>query len=381
VTIRDNAANDANVVASRRMPNTVDAMMSIGSERSAAWAGRRVVVTGHTGFKGAWLSLWLWRMGAEVWGFSDGVPSTPAHTELIGLDQLIDDRRGNISDPDAVSDLIAEVRPDVVFHLAAQSLVRPSYVDPAETFQTNVMGAVRVLDASIRSEVPAVIVAATDKCYENREWGWGYREDDPLGGHDPYSASKGAAEIVVNSFRRSFPGATKIASIRAGNVVGPGDWSVDRLIPDAVRAATSGTELTVRNPGSTRPWQDVLDCLAGYLRAGELLLNGEAVDRAWNIGPAAWEVESVGDVVARFAAGWGAGFQWRVQPDDGPHEAGLLALDPTDARRHLGWAPIRTVEESIDTLVAWHRAVAGGSDPRRCSLDVLDAYAERTPLA
>lgn len=356
--------------------------MPTGSERSASWDGRRVLVTGHTGFKGAWLSLWLWRMGARVVGFSDTVPSEPAHGELIGLGELIDDRRGDVADGGPIGSLIDEFRPDAIFHLAAQSLVRPSYFDPASTFRTNVMGAVRVLDAALAAGVPAVVIAATDKCYENREWGWGYREDDPLGGHDPYSASKGAAEIVVNSYRRSFPGVTKIASIRAGNVIGPGDWSVDRLIPDAVRAATSGSEMIVRNPSATRPWQDVLDCLAGYLRVGQLLLDGESVDRPWNIGPSPWEVAAVGDVVARFGEAWGDEFRWRVEPDGGPHEAGLLALDPTDARRTLGWAPVRSIDESIDTLATWHRHVARGgsvSEARDRSLDVLDRYAERSP--
>jgi len=335
------------------------------------WSGRRVLVTGHTGFKGSWLALWLHQLGARVTGLSDEVPSVPSHFDAVDLGDLVTDRRGDVRDPAVVDAAVAESRPDVVLHLAAQSLVRRSYAQPAETFATNVGGTVNVLDAARRHEVPAVVVATTDKCYENREWPWGYREGDPLGGHDPYSASKAAAEVVIGSYRASFPGTARIASIRAGNVIGPGDWSEDRLIPDAVRAATSGGELVVRNPGSTRPWQDVLDCLSGYLVAAEGLLSDRPVDRAWNIGPAPWEALSVGDVVGRFAAAWGEGFRWRIQPDGGPHEARLLALDATLARTELGWRPVRTVEETVQRLVDWHRLVHDGGDARAASLAEL----------
>lgn len=338
------------------------------------WLGRRVLITGHTGFKGSWLSLWLARSGAEVTGLSLGVPTVPSHFELIRLADLIDDRRGDVRDYESVANLCSRLRPQVVFHFAAQSLVRRSYEDPLKTFSTNILGTANVLQAARASDAEAVVVATSDKCYENNEWRWGYREGDPLGGHDPYSASKAAAELVVGAYRRSYPGPTAIASVRAGNVIGPGDWSADRLVPDALRAAISGHQLEVRNPGSTRPWQDVLDSLAGYVRVAERLLEGHPDPGAWNIGPPPWETASVRTLIEHLAQIWPGGFSWSATEEAGPHEAHTLGLDATLARQELGWLPRRTLEQTLAAIADWHHGAHTGRDPRQLSETLLVEY-------
>nr|WP_239016854.1 CDP-glucose 4,6-dehydratase [Sphingomonas ginkgonis] len=346
--------------------------------RSSIWQGRRVLVTGHTGFKGGWLSLWLHQLGAEVSGFSLPAPTEPSFFEQTRLAELIDHRVGDVRDPAAVAAVIAEVRPEIVFHLAAQPLVRYSYDHPVETYAINVMGTVHVLEACRHQDsVKAVVCVTTDKCYENREWVWPYRESDPMGGHDPYSSSKGAAELVISAYRRSYSGGPRIASVRAGNVIGGGDWALDRLVPDLVRAFIAGERPLIRNPRSVRPWQHVLEALSGYLRIGERLLDGDdTAATAWNFGPSDDDAQPVGWIVETMLAGWGAQ-GWDRPGGEQPHEAVLLRLDCSKARAELGWRPALRLEEALGKVIEWHRGVADGGDARDISIRQLADYAAR----
>lgn len=346
---------------------------------AAAWRGRRVLVTGHTGFKGAWLSLWLAELGAEVTGLALAPPTDPSLFVAARVAELVDHHEGDIRDAALVARVVAEARPDVVFHLAAQPLVRLSYREPVETFATNVMGTVHVLEAvRAAAGVGAVVCVTSDKAYENREWVWPYRESDPMGGHDPYSASKGAAELAIAAYRRSFfsAGETRIASVRAGNVIGGGDWAADRLLPDLVRALEADQPPAIRSPGAVRPWQHVLEALGGYLLIAERLLAGTG-DEAWNFGPAEDDTRPVGWIVERFAALWGKPAGWAPMPGNHPHEAALLKLDTTKARAQLGWRPAMRLEEALASVVEWHRAVAGGADARAVTLAQIAGHAAR----
>lgn len=321
-----------------------------------SFSGRRVLVTGHTGFKGSWLSLWLTRLGAEVTGYSDSVPGDPSHFGL--LDLQVDDRRGNVCDTEALDAAIAATRPEIIFHFAAQALVRKAYTDPLQTYRTNVVGTLAVLEAARRNRVRAAVVATTDKVYRNDESGRRYREEDELGGLDPYSASKSCAEILVRSYRESNrgEGAMGIATVRAGNVIGGGDWAEDRLIPDLVRAAFSGRPAVIRNPESTRPWQHVIDVLAGYLMIGALLLDGDgAAADAWNLGPLSDASIRVADIVEAVRRQL-PGLEVEMRPDDsGRHESGLLQLDSSKAINRLGWRP-RWECEMLDRTIDWYGA-------------------------
>ena len=323
------------------------------------WRGRRVLLTGHTGFKGGWLAVWLLDMGAIVTGLALPPSTTPSLFALCGLEHRLASTTADIRDHEAVRQAFADCRPEIVFHLAAQSLVRRSYREPIETFGTNVMGTVHVLEAARHtSSARAIVVVTSDKCYENREMLWGYRESDPLGGRDPYSASKGCAELVVAAYERSFfsdlPCA--IATVRAGNVIGGGDWSEDRLIPDAIRALRTGAPLALRNPSSVRPWQHVLEPLAGYLAlAARLHEQGAIWSGPWNFGPRdedATDTRTVVDLVIRH---WGSGSWDHVQSPGAPHESRQLRLDCSKVRALLGWSPILTLEEAIGLTVAWYR--------------------------
>ena len=341
----------------------------------AAWARRRVFLTGHTGFKGSWLRAWLQRMGAEVTGFSLAAEAGSLG-EALGHQTA---ELGDIRDAPALQAAMQAAAPSVVLHLAAQALVRRSYAAPLETFATNVMGTAHVLEA-VRAtpSVQAVLVVTTDKCYENHEWDWPYRENDALGGHDPYSASKAGAELVAASWRRSFlaKAGIGVASARAGNVVGGGDWSEDRLVPDCIRAFAAKDTAHLRNPHATRPWQHVLDPLCGYLVLAERLLASDTVAEAWNFGPGMDDVRPVAEVVSMLAKAWGNGAGWTVDGGAQPHEAGLLAVDAAKARARLGWRPRLPLPVGLRMTARWYRRVLEGADPRQLIHEDIATYLE-----
>ena len=346
---------------------------------NSPWAGRRVLVTGHTGFKGSWLSLWLHAMGARVSGLALPPPTAPSLFEAARIAPLIRHHEGDVRDLATVRAVVEAERPQIIFHLAAQPLVRLSYEQPVETYATNVMGTVHVLEAARQVPgVAAVVCVTSDKCYENREWIWPYRETDPMGGHDPYSSSKGAAELVVAAWRRSYgeAGGPAIASVRAGNVIGGGDWAADRLLPDLVRAFEAGVAPIIRAPDAVRPWQHVLEALGGYLMIGEQLLAGDRrFADGWNFGPSEEDARPVGWIVERMRAAWG-GDTRSVKADLGPrpHEAGLLRLDCAKARGALGWRPALRLEAALDWIVGWHQAVGSGADARTITLAQIADY-------
>lgn len=341
------------------------------------WRGRSVLITGHTGFKGSWLAHWLLSRGAEVHGLALAPDTSPALFDQLGLAARLDHALGDIRNEAVVRRRVAEVQPDVVFHLAAQPLVRRSYREPVATFATNVMGTAHLLDAvrELAREV-ALVVVTTDKVYENDEREHAYRETDRLGGHDPYSASKAACELVAESYRKSFfgDGRVRLATARAGNVIGGGDWAEDRLIPDLVRAAISGTPLVVRNPDAVRPWQHVLDPLAGYIRLAEKLAQGApgATD-AFNFGPGATEQHRVREVLEVATGHWPC--SWQETSDPGaPHEAGQLTLATEKVKATLGWAPRWSFEHAVRHTIAWYRAVQEGADPVAVTTGQIEAF-------
>jgi CDP-glucose 4,6-dehydratase len=342
------------------------------------WQGRRALVTGHTGFKGGWLSLWLHSLGAKVSGFALPPPTDPSLYEVADVARGIDAVTGDVRDLAALERCVRQAKPEIVFHLAAQALVRPSYADPVETYATNVMGTVNLLEAVRRAgDVRVVVVITSDKCYENREWVWGYREDEPMGGHDPYSNSKGCAELVTAAFRRSFfqHSGPAIASARAGNVIGGGDWAVDRLIPDVIRAVSCGEPVLIRNPGAVRPWQHVLEPLSGYLLlAQRLWSDGARFAGGWNFGPADEDARPVRDVVDRITALWGDGARWVADERQHPHEAHYLKLDCSKARQLLDWRPRLRLADALQWTVEWYRSKKTGADMRNLCLSQIAAY-------
>lgn len=325
---------------------------------AARYQGRRVLLTGHTGFKGSWLAAWLLELGADVVGFSlpREVDGEACHWDALGLS--VTDLRGDIRHAAEVQRIVAEHRPEIVFHLAAQSLVRSSYRQPLESWTSNVLGTANVLEACrLSPHIAAVVVVTTDKVYANREWPWGYRECDELAGHDPYSASKAATELLCDSYRKSFwqESGPLLATARAGNVIGGGDWAEDRLIPDLVRAVQAGQVLQIRSPSSTRPWQHVLECLSGYLLLGQRLLEGDRTcATAWNFGPATEANRSVAEMLEALRAHWPA-LSWHGHAGDGLHEARLLYLDSAKARSRLGWVPVWPLATALEMTADWYR--------------------------
>ena len=342
------------------------------------WGDRRVLLTGHTGFKGGWLALWLQSLGSQVFGVSLPAPTNPS---LYAVAQVGRDMAGeaevDIRDAPALEGAVRGFEPEVIIHLAAQPLVRRSFAEPRQTFDTNVMGTVNLLEAA--RGVPglrSVVVVTSDKCYENRGWEWGYREDEPMGGHDPYSSSKAAAELVTAAYRRSFffeDASAAVASARAGNVIGGGDWGSERLIPDLVRAALDGTELRIRNQTAVRPWQHVLNPLGGYLLLAQALGASREHATGWNFGPPEDDARPVEWVVERMREKWDGRPQWR--PDEGPHphEAHYLKLDSSRARERLGWRPYVALDRALESIVDWYREYESGSDMRDVTLRQVEA--------
>ncbi|MBI3898541.1 MAG: CDP-glucose 4,6-dehydratase [Gammaproteobacteria bacterium] len=320
--------------------------------------GRKVLLTGHTGFKGSWLALWLTQLGAEVSGVALPPDTNPNHWDLLKLD--MPDHRLDIRDYSALESVVKNIQPEIVLHLAAQPLVRRSYREPLETWATNVMGTANLFEACRNAKsVRAIVAVTTDKCYENKEWDRGYNESDRLGGHDPYSASKAAAELVAASYRSAFfheAHSPLLATARAGNVIGGGDWSEDRLIPDLVRAIACGKPLEIRSPQATRPWQHVLESLSGYLLLGQGLLEGrKEFAQAWNFGPAPEDNRSVAEILARLKIHWPE-LDWKTTDRPQPHEAGLLYLDSSKAHTRLGWQPTWSLDDALTATAEWYRA-------------------------
>jgi CDP-glucose 4,6-dehydratase len=350
-----------------------------------AYRGRPVLVTGHTGFKGSWLCLWLRQLGARVTGLALPPEGQPSLFEVIGVEELVAHKVVDVRDPAAVRAAMAAAEPEIVFHLAAQSLVRRSYRDPLETYMTNVMGTAHVLDAvRYTPSVRAVVVVTSDKCYENREWDWGYREIDPMGGADPYSSSKGATELIVSGYRRSYfanEHGAQIGSVRAGNVIGGGDWSEDRLIPDIIRAAVRGEPVIIRNPSAVRPWQHVVEPLHGYLTLGGLLRDeGAGWAEGWNFGPELEAMVQVGRLAELVVGAWGADgprFQLGVH-DPQPYESQVLRLDLSKAAARLGWRPVLNLAETVALTVDWYKAHASRPSAMRAFTErQIEAYTTR----
>jgi CDP-glucose 4,6-dehydratase len=349
-----------------------------------AYRGRRVLVTGHTGFKGSWLAHWLSRLGAEVAGYSLYIPSQPANFEVLGLEQRIAHHVGDVCEYGALAAVFAGFRPEVVFHLAAQAIVRTSYDEPKRTFDTNLGGTVNLLEAlRATTSVRAAVIITSDKCYENVEWDWGYRETDRLGGKDPYSASKACAEIAISAYTRSFlaPAGKFIASTRAGNVIGGGDWAADRIVPDCMRAWAEGKPAELRSPHSTRPWQHVLEPIGGYLWLGSRLLAGDAraAGEAFNFGPQAQVNHPVSQLVAEMANHWpGTAAKIVASETQQKAEAGLLKLDCDKALARLAWRPALAFEEGVRLTAEWYtRYYSGRNDMKALTDTQIDFYAKR----
>lgn len=346
------------------------------------WKDKRVFLTGHTGFKGSWLSLWLQSLGATLRGLSLEPPTEPALFNVAHVATGMEHCIGDIRDFSTVKKQFDEFRPEIVLHMAAQPLVRRSYDQPIETYATNVMGTVHVLEAARHaSSVKAIVNVTTDKCYENHEWVWGYREDEPMGGHDPYSNSKGCAELVSSAYRKSFFRDSQIgmATARAGNVIGGGDWAKDRLVPDILRALQAGESILIRNPNAIRPWQHVLEPLSGYLLLAESLYEQDQLNaEGWNFGPRDEDARPVQWIVEHLCADWGNGASWALQRGSHPHEASFLKLDISKARQRLQWQPRWSLEVALQKIIEWHKAWLQGQDMRLFCLDQITQYGNVT---
>ncbi len=343
------------------------------------WTGKRVFVTGHTGFKGSWLCLWLQSLGAEVSGYALAPPTNPNLFGVAQVAQGMVSLLGDIRNLEQLQQAMTEFQPEIVIHMAAQSLVRLSYQNPVETYATNVMGTVNVLEAVRKTDaVKAVVMVTSDKCYENREWIWGYRENEPMGGYDPYSNSKGCAELVTSAYRQSFFGNNvAVASARAGNVIGGGDWATDRLVPDLVRSFSEERPVLIRNPHAIRPWQHVLEPLSGYLMlAQKLYEKGAEFAEGWNFGPREDDARPVQWIVEQFTGLWGEGATWTLDGAEHPHEAHYLKLDCSKAVSRLNWQPRWSLTDALEKISAWHKAHNSGLDMRKFTMSQIFAYQE-----
>jgi len=340
------------------------------------WRGKKVFITGHTGFKGSWLSLWLQEMGAIVKGYALDPITTPNLFTQGNVAQNMDSEIGDITDLNLITKSMTAFNPEVLIHMAAQPLVRLSYQEPVLTYATNVMGTVNVLEAARKcTNLKAIVSVTTDKCYENREWAWGYRENEPMGGHDPYSSSKGCAELVTAAYRKSFFNenrTTFLASARAGNVIGGGDWAEDRLIPDILRAFENNEPVIVRNPLSTRPWQHVLEPLSGYLVLAQLLFEeGSSFAEGWNFGPKDEDCKPVSWILDKMVENWGNGAKWELDKNYNPHEAGYLKLDCSKAAMQLNWHPKWSLEYTLESIINWHQHfISGKNIQEQCLLEI-----------
>ena len=347
------------------------------------WKDKKVFLTGHTGFKGSWLSLWLQQLGADVTGYALLPPTTPSLFDVARVAQGMNSITGDIRDGVMLNNAMRQAAPDIVIHMAAQPLVRRSYVDPVETYSTNVMGTVHLLEAVRQTpSVRAVVNVTTDKCYENKEWVWGYRESEPMGGFDPYSSSKGCTELVTAAYRNSFFNADKynqhqvaLASARAGNVIGGGDWAADRLIPDVLAAFEKNQPVLIRNPHATRPWQHVLEPLRGYLTLAEKLTEeGAAFAEAFNFGPESDDAQPVEWIVTQLAQKWGGGATWQIDGGNHPHEANYLKLDISKASHRLNWQPVMRLDRALGLTVDWAHEMHVGTDMRGFTQSQIEAY-------
>lgn len=347
------------------------------------WNKKRVLLTGHTGFKGSWMSIWLKQMGAELTGYSLNPPTSPSLFEDAEVASGMNSVIGDVRDLDSLLATFRSCQPEIVIHMAAQPLVRESYKLPVETYAINVMGTVNVLEAVRQtSGVKAVVIVTTDKCYENREWFWGYREDEAMGGYDPYSNSKGCAELVTSSYRRSYfhpdryaEHGVAVASARAGNVIGGGDWADDRLIPDIMRAVIAGEPVFIRSPYATRPWQHVLEPVGGYLLLAEkLYTSGAAYAEGWNIGPRSEDARNVETVVKNICLAWGDKATYEIDKNPQPHEAGYLKLDISKIEARLGWRPVWAFQQTIEQTVSWYKRYTAGESAAMICADQLAKY-------
>jgi CDP-glucose 4,6-dehydratase len=352
------------------------------------WNSRKVFLTGHTGFKGSWMIFWLRSMGAEVCGYALDPATKPSLYRILDLDNQIRSVCGDIRDLGALESAMRDFEPEIVFHMAAQPLVRLSYQGPVETYAVNILGTVHLLDAVRRTpSVRSVVVVTSDKCYENQEWHWPYREHEPMG-HDPYSSSKGCAELVTAAYRRSFFHSNgnaghqvAVASARAGNVIGGGDWAPDRLVPDIMRAWTAGEPVVIRNPEAVRPWQHVLEPLAGYLCLAErLFVDGPAFAEGWNFGPADSDARPVRYLVSELARLWGKGAAWRSVEPERLHEANLLRLDSSKARARLGWSAHWSLDQTLANSVEWYKAFCCGQDVRALTLNQIQSFVQQAKI-
>jgi len=338
------------------------------------WKGKKVLVTGHTGFKGSWLSIWLQHLGAKVVGVSLDPPTEPSLYQQANVAAGMTSLREDIRNGSAIKQLFQQYQPEIVFHLAAQPLVRYSYKKPVETYETNVMGTLHVLEA-IRSidTVQASILITTDKCYENREWYWGYREIDPMGGHDPYSSSKGATELLIASYRESY--LSNIASARAGNVIGGGDWAEDRIIPDIIRAFQQNKIVEIRNPHAIRPWQHVLEPLSGYMQLAEQIIdNSEEYAEAWNFGPKEEDAKPVEWIAEQMAKQWGNSANWKIDQANHPHEANYLKLDCSKAHAKLNWEPKWNLQTALQKIIEWHKLDPSTGNYKKICIEQIEEY-------